>query len=437
MAALAKRGLKVAPFKVGPDFIDPGHHSRITGVTCRNLDGWMLPQKFNLDVFIKYSKDADIAVVEGVMGLFDGYDGKSEAGSTAQMAKWLDLPVILLVDAASMARSAAAIVMGFEHFDAELTYAGVIFNNLGSSRHLQYLKEAVQDRVEMPCLGGILRNTEIAIPERHLGLVTQEDHPLSEESIDRLADLIEKSIDLDALLNNLMDITLPGQTHRRPQPRIERMVRIAVARDRAFCFYYADNLNLLEDLGAELIFFSPMADNNLPHDIDGLYFGGGYPELFAKKLAGNRALGNRVKEKSADCMPIYGECGGFMYLCEELVDLTNNRYRMTGCFPFATRMFTRLKALGYREITLTRNTVIGNAGLTIRGHEFHYSELVNLSREVQTAYAVTDRSGMDKAPEGYVINHTLGSYNHLHFGSQPDAARCFVENCLVYRHQRN
>ncbi len=419
MAALAKRGLKVAPFKVGPDFIDPGHHSRITGVTCRNLDGWMLPQKFNLDVFIKCSKDADIAVVEGVMGLFDGYDGKSEAGSTAQMAKWLDLPVILLVDAASMARSAAAIVMGFEHFDAELTYAGVIFNNLGSSRHLQYLKEAVQDRVEMPCLGGILRNTEIAIPERHLGLVTQEDHPLSKESIDRLADLIEKSIDLDALLNNLMDITLPGQTHRRPQPRIERMVRIAVARDRAFCFYYADNLNLLEDLGAELIFFSPMADNNLPHDIDGLYFGGGYPELFAKKLAGNRALGNRVKEKSADCMPIYGECGGFMYLCEELVDLNNNRYRMTGCFPFATRMFTRLKALGYREITLTRNTVIGNAGLTIRGHEFHYSELVNLSREVQTAYAVTDRSGMDKAPEGYVINHTLGSYNHLHFGSQP------------------
>jgi cobyrinic acid a,c-diamide synthase len=144
-----------------------------------------------------------------------------------------------------------------------------------------------------------------------------------------------------------------------------------------------------------------------------------------------------VKEKSADGMPIYGECGGFMYLCEELVDLNNNRYRMTGCFPFATRMFTRLKALGYREITLTRNTVIGNAGLTIRGHEFHYSELVNLSREVQTAYTVTDRSGVDKAPEGYVINHTLGSYNHLHFGSQPDAAGCFVENCLMYRHQRN
>ena len=437
MAALVKRGLKVAPFKVGPDFIDPGHHSRIAGVGCRNLDGWMLSRNFNLDVFAKGMKDADIAVVEGVMGLFDGYDGKSEAGSTAQIAKWLGLPVILLVDAASMARSAAAIVMGFEHFDAELTYAGVIFNHLGSDRHLQYLKEAVQDRIEMPFLGGILRNTAIAIPERHLGLVTREDHPLAEENIDRLADLIEKSIDLDLLLNDLADVDLPRQTKERPHNQIEKMVRIAVARDNAFCFYYADNLDLLEQQGAELVFFSPMVDQNLPQNIDGLYLGGGYPELFAEKLAENAALRNRVKEKSADGMPIYGECGGFMYLCEELIDLNNNRYRMSGCFPFATRMFTRLKALGYREITLSRNTVIGNAGLTIRGHEFHYSELTKLSQDVATVFSITDRSGMDKTPEGYLINHTLGSYNHLHFGSQPDVARCFVENCLTYRNKRN
>ncbi len=437
MAALVKRGLKVAPFKVGPDFIDPGHHSRVTGVGCRNLDGWMLSQNFNLDAFAECMQDADIAVVEGVMGLFDGYDGRNEAGSTAQMAKWLRLPVILLVDAASMARSAAAIVMGFEQFDADLTYAGVIFNNLGSRRHLKYLKEAVQGRIKMPCLGGILRDKDIAIPERHLGLVTREDHPLAEENIDHLANLIEESIDLDSLLDNLTDIALPKQTRGRRHRRIEKMARIAVARDNAFCFYYADNLALLEKQGAELVFFSPMADRNLPENIDGLYFGGGYPELYAEKLAENTGLGNRVKEKSADAMPIYGECGGFMYLCEELVDLGNKRYRMSGCFPFATRMFTRLKALGYREITLTRNTVIGNAGLTIRGHEFHYSELVSLSRDVPTAFSISDRLGMDKAPEGYVINHTLGSYNHLHFGSQPEAARSFVENCLRYRNQRN
>jgi len=437
MAALVKRGLKVAPFKVGPDFIDPGHHSRIAGVGSRNLDGWMLSRNYNLDVFAKDMKDADIAVVEGVMGLFDGYDGKSEAGSTAQIAKWLGLPVILLVDAASMARSAAAIVMGFEHFDAELTYAGVIFNHLGSGRHLQYLKEAVQDRIEMPCLGGILRNTAIAIPERHLGLVTREDHPLAEENIDRLADLIEKSIDLDLLLNDLADVDLPKQTKERPHNQTEKMVRIAVARDNAFCFYYADNLDLLEQQGAELVFFSPMVDQDLPPNIDGLYLGGGYPELFAEKLTENAALRDRVKELSADGMPIYGECGGFMYLCEELVDLNNNRYRMSGCFPFATRMFTRLRALGYREITLSCNTIIGNAGLSIRGHEFHYSELTNLSQDVATVFSITDRSGMDKTPEGYLINHTLGSYNHLHFGSQPDVTRCFVENCLTYRNKRN
>jgi cobyrinic acid a,c-diamide synthase len=437
MAALAKRGLKVAPFKVGPDFIDPGHHSRITGVASRNLDGWMLPQEFNLDAFAKWSKDADFAVVEGVMGLFDGYDGRSEAGSTAQMAKWLGLPVILLVDAASMARSAAAIVMGFEHFDAELSYAGVIFNNLGSRRHLQYLKEAMQDRVATPCLGGILRDKNIAIPERHLGLVTQEDHPLAEDSIDRLAELMEKSIDLDSLLNQLPEIPLTAQSHRTQPASSEKRVRIGVARDNAFCFYYADNLELLANQGAELVYFSPMVDRNLPDDIDGLYIGGGYPELFAEKLAENAALGHRIKEKSADNMPIYAECGGFMYLCKELVDLNHKRYRMTGCFPLATKMFTRLKALGYREITLSRNTVIGNAGLTIRGHEFHYSEIVNLSGDIPTVYSITDRAGMDKAPEGYFINQTLGSYNHLHFGSQPDAAGCFVENCLTYRHKRN
>ena len=438
MAALVKRDLKVAPFKVGPDFIDPGHHSRIAGVACRNLDGWMLPKKFNLATFAKCTVDADIAVVEGVMGLFDGYDGRSEAGSTAQMAKWLNLPVILLVDAASMARSAAAIVMGFEKFDEQLTYAGVIFNNLGSSRHLQYLREAVQDQVEMPCLGGIIRNKDIAIPERHLGLVTQEDHPFAEDSMDRLAKHVEKSIDLDSLLNNLTEIAPSGHTHRTQPAQAEKKVRIAVARDNAFCFYYADNLELLETQGAELCFFSPMSDGHLPDDIDGLYFGGGYPELFAKELSENAALANQIKEKSVDGMPIYGECGGFMYLCKELVDLNNKRYRMTDCFPFATKMFTRLRALGYREVTLTCNTVIGNKGLRIRGHEFHYSELVNFSEDVPTVYSISDRSGMDKAPGGYVVNHhTLGSYNHLHFGSQPDVARCFVENCLAYRQQRN
>ena len=242
-----RRGLKVAPFKVGPDFIDPGHHSRISGTTSRNLDGWMLARHYNEETFARCSQNADIAVVEGVMGLYDGYDGKSDAGSTAQMAKWLGLPVVLLVDAKSMARSAAAVVMGFEHFDRNLYFAGVIFNHLGSPRHLKYLVDAVYGNVTMPCLGGIVFNQELAIPERHLGLVTREDHPLSKENMDQLADVIEDSLDLDALLRQLPQIATPEMENRTVAAQ---SVKIGIARDKAFCFYYQDNLELLERNGA-------------------------------------------------------------------------------------------------------------------------------------------------------------------------------------------
>ncbi|MEJ2167024.1 MAG: cobyrinate a,c-diamide synthase [Desulfobacterales bacterium] len=432
LAALSRRGLTVAPFKVGPDFIDPGHHSRIAGNRSRNLDGWMLSKDYNRTCFARSAAEADVAVVEGVMGLFDGYNGKSEIGSTAQMAKWLGLPVILVVDAASMARSAAAVVMGFEHFDPGLSYAGVIFNNLGGSRHLQYLRESLGKNIGMPCLGGIIRREELEIPERHLGLVTSEDHPLDRDAVGRLADLIEESIALDLLLESLNELIVPEQISE-PQNSNAKTVRIAVARDNAFCFYYPDNLELLEKYGAEIINFSPLTDSDLPSDIDGLYLGGGYPELYANKLAANKTLREHVKAQSRLGMPIYGECGGFMYLCEELIDQGGRRYPMAGCFPFAATMSSRLKALGYREITLSRDTVIGNRGLTIRGHEFHYSELTRISSKASTAYRISDRTGMYKPPEGYLIENTLGSYNHLHFGSQPAAACQFVNHCLDYR----
>jgi cobyrinic acid a,c-diamide synthase len=436
MAALAKRGIAVAPFKVGPDFIDPGHHSRITGKTSRNLDGWMLSREYNLKNFEKHARDSDMAVVEGVMGLYDGYDGKSEAGSTAQMAKWLGLPVILVIDAKSMARSAAAMIMGFERFDQQLSFAGVVFNNLGSRRHLQYLTDAAEETFKMPCLGGLVRDREIAIPERHLGLVTRDDHMLEQESIDRLANMIETNIDLDPLIENLPQISVCEYPEQSSSGSREKMVKIAVARDSAFCFYYQDNLDLLEDQGAELVFFSPIAGDDLPRGVDGLYLGGGYPELFGNQLMANQRLRHRIKSKSDEGMPIYGECGGFMYLCESLIDQHGNRHEMSGCFPFTTRMTARLKALGYREITLTKNTVIGDSGMTVRGHEFHYSELTTHPSHVQKAYRISDRSGLDKPPDGYLTKGTLGSYNHLHFGSCPETARNFVNNCLAYQRQR-
>ncbi|MCX5883410.1 MAG: cobyrinate a,c-diamide synthase [Deltaproteobacteria bacterium] len=431
LAALMRRGFRVVSFKVGPDFIDPGHHTRITGSACRNLDGWMLSKSCNQKIFSHHIQSADLAVVEGVMGLFDGYDGKSEAGSTAQMAKWLNLPVLLAVNAKSMARSAAAVVYGFEKFDPDLRFSGVIFNQLGSARHLNYLKEALSDHVQMPCLGGLLKNADIAIPERHLGLVTLQDHPLSPSAINLLADFIESSVDMDALLASFSDIHADQETAPSPRPPESVRVKIGVAMDQAFCFYYPDNLDALAAAGAELVPFSPIADSSLPEELGGIYLGGGYPELHAEKLAANSQLRFQILASSLKGMPIYAECGGLMYLCTELTDMDGRNHPMTGCFSFSTRMLKRLKTLGYREITLKKNTILGQAGQKIRGHEFHYSEIIP-AVEVPGVYAVTSRFDESETEEGFQVNNTLGSYIHLHFGSQPKAATAFVQACLQH-----
>jgi cobyrinic acid a,c-diamide synthase len=434
MAALAARGYTVAPFKVGPDFIDPGHHSRVTGRVSRNLDGWMLSKAYNLASFARHSDGADIAVVEGVMGLFDGCDGRSEDGSTAQMAKWLGLPVVLVVGARSMARSAAALVQGFEGFDKALGFAGVLFNHVGSDRHLDYLNAALEGHVRMPVLGGLLRDESIAIPERHLGLVTREDHDLPQERQRRLADWMERQLDVPTLLRRLPEIDTREKVFTPARATDAGKVRIGVARDAAFCFYYADNLELLTAAGAELVFFSPLRDERLPEGLAGLYFGGGYPELHARALADNRGLRDEIRQMSARNMPIYGECGGFMYLGREMGDTEANVFPMTGCLPHATRMLTRLKALGYREVIQAQATVLGPAGQVMRGHEFHYSSLADAPGCQRTGtsggvYRMTDRAGLETAAEGFCVNQTLGSYVHIHFGSCPQIADHFVDAC--------
>ncbi len=428
MASLGRRGMAVAPFKVGPDFIDPGHHFRITGRISRNLDGWILPDAYNRSCFQLSVMGADVVLVEGVMGLFDGYNGKSEVGSTAQMAKLVRLPVVLVVDAASMARSVAALVQGFENFDRELQFAGVIFNNLGSDGHLQYLIEALAGNVRMPCLGGILKDSRVTIPERHLGLVTDDEYTLSDRRIEQLADLIDRYVDVDLLLDRLEDFE-PGND-RTPivRPR-ENRVKIGVARDKAFCFYYQENLDLIASAGAEIVPFSPIADRRLPQGLDGIYLGGGYPELFAESLSKNKKLLEQICEKSRQGLPIYAECGGFMYLCESLTDLNARTFQMAGCFPLQAKMLPDLKALGYREITLARDTILGEMGLVIRGHEFHFSTISGeLEDAVKPVYVVTNSMAGNKST-GYQVNNTLGSYHHLHFGSCLPAAAGFVAAC--------
>jgi cobyrinic acid a,c-diamide synthase len=430
LAALRRRGLVVQPFKVGPDFIDPGHHTRVAGRVSRNLDGWMLTRETNTALFRRHVRDADVAVVEGVMGLFDGYDGLSDAGSTAQMAKWLGLSVLLVVDARAMARSAAALVHGFADFDPDLTLTGVILNRIGSTAHLEYLRQALESVKSVPCFGGLPRDQDLAIPERHLGLATTDDHPLGEAYLRHLADWLEVHLDLDGLLATLPPLALSEELTLKAAPPT---VRIGVARDRAFCFYYPENLELLADSGAELVPFSPLEDRELPNGLHGIYLGGGYPELYAAQLAANSGIRQAVKERAVAGLPIYAECGGLMYLAKEIRDLEGQAHPMAGVFPFTVRMLPRLKALGYREVTLAATGLLGPQGTTIRGHEFHYSEMVGEPIGVPCIYRLTSRKGGEAVAEGYSLRNVLASYVHLHFGSNPDVARNLVESCRVYK----
>jgi len=425
MGALRRQGLRVAPFKVGPDYIDPGHHAAVCGRPSRNLDGWMCSREWVAQSFAAGCRDADLAIVEGVMGLFDGASADSEAGSSAEIARWLNGRILLVVDARAQARSAAALVKGFVEFAPGLEFAGVVFNRVGSANHAELLRAAVAATPGLPpVLGCLPRDEALTLGERHLGLVTADAANLA-AGYARLADWVAAHLDLAALLGaESAAVAAPEPATGVASPA---RVRIGVARDSAFCFYYPDNLELLERAGAELVFFSPLADAGLPERLDGLYLGGGYPELSAAQLAANRPLLAELKTVAAAGLPIYAECGGLMTLAEAI-----DGWPMAGVFPGQARMLPRRKALGYREIRFTVDTPLGPAGTVARGHEFHYSELA-LPAAVPRCYRVSDRSGRPTATEGYLQRNVLGSYVHLHFGSNPRLAQGFVDFCEQQR----
>ncbi len=426
----------MAPFKVGPDFIDPGHHTTIAGKTSFNLDSWMLSKEYNTRIFNENTKGSDIAVVEGVMGLFDGL---SEAGSTAQMAKWLDLPVVLIVSAKGKARSAAAIVQGLENFDKDLKIAGVIFTKTGSVRHYDYLKKAVEQNCRTKCLGFMPRNDSIVMPGRHLGLVMADELDIGKNVLSTLTSMVKDHIDMKGLINCLdaVESTGSSETAISGFPG-EQGPTIAVARDKAFCFYYQDNLDILKKFGAKIVEFSPLKDDRLPQNIDGIYFGGGYPEVFARELSQKTNLLQEIKGKSISGLPIYGECGGFMFLCNKLSSMNETqKHSMSGCFDLNVQMSKRLRSLGYREITLKQDTIIGEKGDVLRGHEFHYSSLENDDSTISNVYHVTSRAGQDISLKGYQVSNTLGSYLHIHFGSNEGCAKQFVDTCKEFKDKKN
>ena len=427
MGALARRGLRVQPFKCGPDYIDPSYHLMACGIPSRNIDTWLLPRQTALELYGRAAQTADVAVVEGVMGLYDGHANLTEQGSTAEVAKLLRAPVVLIASAARVARSVAAEVLGFQQFDPSVNIAGVILNGVGSPRHLEFCKPPIEGATGLPVLGYMPRRDDLRVPERHLGLVPTVEGVVVEEWFDKLTEQIEETIDLDRLLNIAKQAKTPNvATSAFPAEPQPQKARIAVARDKAFNFYYQDSLDLLEAWGAELAPFSPLEDAQLPNGVGGVYIGGGFPEIFVQELAANKDMKRSIRSAHAQGRKIYAECGGLMYLGESLTDFDGEAHPMVGLIPAKSSMSKGRLTLGYREVEALEDGALLRKGERVRGHEFHWSVAESPTSAAQASYTVRSQDGRT---EGFRAGNLTASYIHIHMGSKPEMARRFVREC--------
>jgi cobyrinic acid a,c-diamide synthase len=471
LAYLIRHGLNVQSFKVGPDYIDPMFHAFVTGRPCRNLDPVLTSESYVKKCFSRHIQDVDYALVEGVMGLFDGVSRRNqESGrhdtdtrinyrkeegnydfsfaSTAHVAYLLNLPVLFVIDCSRLSGSVAAIAHGFRSFNPDLKFAGLVLNRVASDRHLELLQDALKP-LNLPILGVLRRDEAVTIPDRHLGLIPAEELPNLHAAIDKLADLAAVSFDWEQLLPLLAATRNGGGDgseqlsgrHSLPSGIITQKddvvnslgkqfgVRIAVARDRAFNFYYQDNLDLLEELGAELVFWSPLDDSVFPDNVQGLYFGGGFPEVFAQKLSGNVLIRDAVRSAIFSGMPTYAECGGLMYLCQSIVDFDGNSWQGVGVLETAAAMGKRL-TLGYREAVAVRDSSVLTALDEVWGHEFHRSHLtVEPTNPVYHSWRYGKRGKVEAVAEGWGVCQVHASYLHLHWGARPDIPARFLQQC--------
>ncbi len=434
-AALRRRGLPVVPFKVGPDFIDAAHLGAVAGRPARALDPWMTSPDWVRARLARHEPPGGLALIEGMMGLFDGAGGAEDRGSAAEVARLTATPVLLVLDAQGVARSAGALALGFARFDPALPVAGVIFNRVGGPSHRETLAAAVAP-LGLPVLGALPWDRALAIPERHLGLLTPEARALPREQVARLASAAEAHLAVEGILGvaaAASPLTAPPDVSAPPAgPAVE----IGIARDAAFSFYYQDNLDLLEGAGAVLVPFSPLAGERLPAGLGGLYLGGGYPEAEATGLSQNGAMREGIQQAVASGMPVLAECGGFMYLCRAIEDDAGRRHGMVGIFDAVIR-FPGRGTLCYCTVDLVHPSPLGPAGLTLRGHEFHASSLLTPAPPARAhAYRVRRLPAGGPEAEGYLVANALGSYLHLHWGSCPEAARHFVAACRSHAASR-
>ena len=435
LAALHKRGVKTIGYKAGPDYIDPEHHRRAGKCKIYNLDTWLTSREKVYELFCGTANNYEFALVEGVMGLYDG--GKNGISSSADIAKLLNIPVILVVNAKSVGESAAAVALGFREYDKDINLAGVILNNVGSDSHRDMIAQGLK-RVNIELIGAVKRDNNLKIPERHLGLLPAEE--LAKQNISELEHIeaarlaVEAGVNIDKLLEIARaapELEVKNNLNNAIYNRKNFNFRLAVARDEAFTFYYPDSLEYLESLGAELIYFSPLKDKNLPENINAAMFGGGFPEIFARELEANSSMRESIIDAvNNKNLKILAECGGMMYLSKYLVDFDNNKYNMLGLINASCRMNDKLQTVGYVECEALSDNILGVKGSILRGHEFHFSSFEPLDKDDKDfSYAFKfKRLRTGKVyPGGYAGKNILASYLHLNFRGNEEAAKYFLE----------
>lgn len=436
ISELKRQGLKVQAFKAGPDYIDPSYHALASGSSCRNLDSWMLSKDRVLELFERQARLVDISVIEGAMGLYDGF-GASERGSSAHLAKILGCPVILIVDARSLSRSAAAVALGYKEFDSGVDLRGVILNNIGSQRHYRSIKLAVQKHTGLPVLGFLPREKALLLPERHLGLVPAAERKPLAIFFRKARELVAGNLEVNRLIAISRSAPpLPDFKRRLFNHAPEhKKINIAVAKDRCFNFYYQDNLDILRHNGANLIEFSPLKDKALPESACGVYIGGGFPELFAAQLARNSSLKKDILIRAKKGMPVYAECAGLMYLMKAIIGPQGKALPMVGIFGSSVKMNDRLAAMGYVGIEAVRENILSGKGAKTRAHVFHWSYIDSSGGRNYFAYKVK-KDGKKPFRDGFIKWNVLASYAHLHFGANPGLAKNFINRCRLYAEKR-
>ena len=428
-SAFRQCGLSVMPFKKGPDYIDPSWLSAAANASCRNLDPFLIAEKQLVTSFQEACHGVDLAIIEGAMGLYDGL-GPDGHGSSAQVARLLNAPVILVVNTARMTRSIAAMVTGYQHFEPDTNIAGVILNNVSGSRHESKLVSSIEQYCSIPVLGSLPKDPGILITERHLGLIPSREADASAAIINQIQHVVENYLDLDGILSiartaradRMGDI----ETHAQKPP----VATIGVLFDRVFNFYYPENLEALQRAGAELVFIDSIHDRRLP-EVDALYIGGGFPELFMEEMESNASLRYDIAQAAEDGLPVYAECAGLMYLCQS-IEWHGQRHEMVGIIPANVEICQRPQGHGYAIAEVVEENPLFPAGSVLRGHEFHYSKLSGLDN-LKCAYRMQRGSGLDGKKDGIIYKNVLAAYTHLHAAGVPEWANALVSLAIKAR----